>query len=214
MIQIIPAILATTEEEYRGKIDKVNVSASLEGGWIQIDLMDNKFVQNKSISPDIIGKYPTSLNIEAHLMVEYPENWIDELIKQKVKRIIFPVEDNEGVGERIKHIKSHGIDVGLSVNPETDITSLEPFADEIDLVLVMGVNPGFGGQEFIPETLEKITAIKKKGWLIKIEVDGGINIDLIQDVVKVGVDSVVIGSYLFEGDLEENLEEIWEKLNG
>src|SRR5687767_9744610 len=120
MIQIIPAILATTEEEYKQKIGIVNSSPSLEGGWVQIDLMDNKFVQNKSISADIIGKYPTKLKTEAHLMVEYPEGWIDELVKLGVDRIIFPVEDNEGVSERIKHIKNHDIKVGLSINPETE----------------------------------------------------------------------------------------------
>src|SRR3989344_8473369 len=103
MTQIIPAILATTEQDYKDKIQELENSDSFEGGWIQIDLMDNKFVQNQSIGPEVLAKYKTPFRREAQLMVEYPEGWIEELVKVRVERIVFPTEDAQGVEERINH---------------------------------------------------------------------------------------------------------------
>lgn len=211
-IQIIPAILATTEEEYRNKLNKIRTCPELSEGWIQIDLMDKKFVQNKSIGVDIIAKYPTSLKKEAHLMVEYPENWIDELVKINMDRIIFPLEDLSGIPERIQHIKNHGIEVGLSINPKTLVAKVRPFLDKIDLLLIMSVQPGFGGQEFIQETIAKIeeaAALRQQGKFL-IEVDGGINETVVKTLAEAGADNLVIGEYLINGDITENLEKIWQ----
>jgi ribulose-phosphate 3-epimerase len=212
MVQIIPAILATNEEEYSDKLKKIESAPELAGGWIQIDLMDHKFVQNQSIGVDVVTRNPTSMKVEAQLMVEYPDNWIDDLIEAKVNRIIFPVEDLSGVEERIKHIKNHEIEVGLSINPETEVSALEPFASLIDAVLVMSVKPGFGGQEYILESTKKVAEIKNKGWEVKIGVDGGINSDNVKELVEAGADYLVMGTHLIEGNIEANLEEIWEKL--
>ena len=198
MIKIIPAILAINEEEYKQKLSELEKINSPEFDWIQIDLMDNKFVQNKSISPEIIAKYPTNFKIEAQLMVEYPENWIDALVKIPVDRIVFPVEDSSGIEERINHIKNHGIEVGLSINPETPMEAVEPYVNEINLILVMSVNPGFGGQEFQPPAIKKVKKIKQKNWPITIEVDGGINKDVLLDLENAGAETVVIGSHFPE----------------
>lgn len=215
MVNIVPAILATTEEEYKHKVQKIEACSELAEGWVQIDLMDNHFVQNKSISPQIIAKYPTDLNLEVQLMVEYPDNWIDELVKTHVKRIIFPVEDN-GTQEKIQHLKNHEIKVGLSLNPQTPVSSLESYLANIDAVLVMGVDPGFGGQQFKPETLEKIkelTALRTKESLsFLIGVDGGVNPENAKSIVEAGADYLVVGSALFEYDnLQEGLGLFWEK---
>lgn len=214
MAQIIPAILATTEEEYKEKLDLIESTPELEGAWIQIDLMDHKFVENESIKAEVLGKYPTNHPLEAQLMVEYPENWIDALIKASVSRIVFPVEDNAGIEERITHIKNHKIGVGLSINPETPVATIEPFLGKIDLVLVMSVQPGFGGQEFIPGTLEKVKEISRlrSEYNFKIEVDGGVNEENAKELVDAGVDNLVIGSHLLEGNIDENLEQIWQKI--
>ena len=215
MTQIIPAILATTEEEYQKKIHQIEDSGLFKDSWVQIDLMDNKFVQNKSVGPNVIVKYPINSKLEAHLMVEYPENWIDELVKTNIDRIIFPVEDSEGVEERIQHIKNHGKQVGLSINPETPEKKLEPFIGLVDLILVMSVHPGFQGQEFIIEVLEKASEIKKLNPNMVVEIDGGVNQDNVRQILDAGVDNLVIGSGLFEYDnLEEGLEKIWEKIRG
>lgn len=213
MVNIIPAILATSEEEYAQKLKKIEDSGQFENGWVQIDLMDNKFVQNKSIGPEIIAKYPTNLKLEAQLMVEYPENWIDELVKIKVNRIVFPIEDVEGVKQRIQHIKNHGIEVGLSLNPETAVETVAAFVDTIDLVLIMSVSPGFGGQEFIPSSVEKVRKAREIGWPILIEVDGGVNEGVVRGLAKAGADNLVIGSHLVEGDINENLKKIKQSLS-
>lgn len=213
MIQIIPGILSTTEDDYREKIEKLSRSDVLKDGWIQLDLMDEKFVQNKSITPEIIAKYPHGFKVEAQLMVEYPENWIDELIKLKVNRIVFPLEDRAGVKERIEHIKNHGIEVGLSINPETMVSKLKPFLGIIDIVLVMSVHPGFGGQEFIPKSIAKVKEIRDNYPDIIIEVDGGITDDKAWDLVDAGANILVVGAdRLLRGYLDENLEKFWEKL--
>lgn len=198
MVKIIPAILATTEEEYKEKLSELEKIKSSKFDWIQIDLMDNKFVQNQSITPKIITKYPTEFKIEAQLMVDYPENWIDELIKIPVDRIVFPAEDSSGVKERLSHIKNHGIEVGLSINPETPIETVESYVNQLDLILVMSVNPGFGGQEFQRSAIEKIKELRKRNWPITIEVDGGINKDVLKELENAGADNLVIGSHFQE----------------
>lgn len=214
-IQIIPAILATTEPEYAEKLRKIEVSGEFEGGWVQIDLMDNKFVQNTSIGPEVIAKYPTKLQLEAQLMVDYPENWIDDLIKVGIKRIIFPIEDKGGIAERISHIKNHGLQVGLSLNPQTPVAKLRPFVDKIDVILLMSVHPGFGGQEFILKTLEKVkqaSRLRLEGINFLIEVDGGINEKVAADLIEAGADNLVVGSHLIDGNISENLEKFWQAI--
>ncbi|MDO8498250.1 MAG: ribulose-phosphate 3-epimerase [bacterium] len=211
-LQIIPTILATTEKEYKSKLQEIENTPEFEGGWVQIDLMDNKFVQNTSITPEVIARYPTSLKKEAHLMVEYPESWIDELVNLKVERIIFPLEDKEGITERVTHIKNHGLEVGLALNPETPVAKLEPYIGTIDLVLILSVHPGFGGQKFLPGVLPKIkeaAALKERGRFL-IEVDGGINKEVAGRAAAEGADILVVGSHLFDGNVSENLEKIWQ----
>jgi ribulose-phosphate 3-epimerase len=202
MIQIVPAILATTEDDYQRDLKRISDSQLFD--WVQIDLMDNKFVQNKSIDPNVMAKFPTNLKLEAHLMVEYPENWIDDLVKLDVNRIIFPVEDTEGIRERIMHIKNHGKKVGLSINPETFIGLLEPYFEMIDMVLIMSVHPGFQGQQFIPQTTQRIIELahlkSKNNLEFKIEVDGGISEENIGSVSEAGADIAVVGSNLLKYD--------------
>ncbi len=209
MLQIIPAILATTEEEYKQKLTKIETTFQLHNGWVQIDLMDNKFVQNQSVGVDVLAKYPTKeLKIEAQLMVEYPDNWIEELVKTHVNRIIFPVEDTAGIEEKIQHVLNHGKEVGLSINPETPVEILTPFLSKINTVLVMSVKPGFGGQEFRPQTLERIKKIKSRDVPIRVGVDGGVNVSVMKDLSDAGVDYAVIGSHLLEGNIDENLQKL------
>jgi ribulose-phosphate 3-epimerase len=214
MIQIIPAILATSEDQYSEEMSLIKASPSLQEGWIQIDFMDNKFVQNQSIKPDVLEKYPTDLKIEAHLMVAQPENWIDDLVKQKVSRIVFPLEGVEGIYEKLTHIRQHNIEVGISLNPETSPRDLEDYIGNIDCALVMTVTPGFQGQEFLSETLSKIAMLKELRPDLRVGVDGGVSVENIEQVVKAGADYVVIGSHLLKGDIEENMEVLWEKLQG
>lgn len=213
MVQIIPAILATKEEDYRRDITRIEQSSSFKEGWVHIDLMDNLFVPNKSISPSATAKYMTNLHKEAHLMVAHPLEWVDELIEAGFEKIIFHIESTDDPAKCIEYIKEEGLQVGIAINNETPIEKLEPFLDKVDMVLVMGVVPGFQGQKFIPQALEKIKQLKSQQTTAKIGIDGAVKDDNIKEVVASGVDFVTVGSYLLKGDIDENLENLWEKIN-
>lgn len=214
MIQIIPAVLATSEQEYQADIKKLSLSRSLSEGWVHIDFADNIFVQNLTIESEIIQKFPTKLRKEAHLMVSHPKEWTDKLLEAGFERIIFHIESEDNIEETIIYIKSKGLEVGLAINNETTIEKLQPFVGKIDIILVMAIVPGFQGQPFIPEALDKVKAIKSKNWPVKIGVDGHVNNETIKDIIKAGADYMYVGSYFLKGDVEENLENLWEIING
>lgn len=214
MIQIIPAVLATSEQEYQADIKKLSLSRSLSEGWVHIDFADNIFVQNLTIESEIIQKFPTKLRKEAHLMVSHPKEWTDKLLEAGFERIIFHIESEDNIEETIAYIKSKGLEVGLAINNETTIEKLQPFVGIIDIILVMAIVPGFQGQPFIPEALDKVKAIKSKNWPVKIGVDGHVRDENAKEIVKSGVDFMIVGSYLLQGDPDENLEALWESING
>lgn len=202
MVTIIPAILATTEEEYKDKLQKIGSCPELAEGWVHIDLQDGKFTQNATISPEIIAKYPTNLKIELHLMVENPEE-----ISLKL--------ESADIGRVITHIEVSKDGANLAINPETPISSLEGV--KLDSVLIMGVHPGSQGQGFIPETIEKIrecSRLRSNNNLdFKISVDGGVTPENAKLIVDAGADYLVVGSHLLEGNIDENLESFWVELS-
>ncbi|MBI4037030.1 ribulose-phosphate 3-epimerase [Candidatus Daviesbacteria bacterium] len=207
---IIPSILATTEEEYIKQLNKIMACPEVFEGWVQIDLMDNKFVQNQSVGLDTIAKYPTNLNLEAHLMVEDPVNWIEQLAKLGFKRVIFHLEINKNIDEVIEKIRNSGMEVGLALSPETPVEKLTPFIAKIDLVLLLSVHPGFSGQEFILDTINRVGKVGRLRSSNKflIEVDGGIDERIARDLVCAGADNLVIGSHLTNGNIFEHLKKI------
>lgn len=210
MVQIIPAILAGSEEDFKRDISRLMQSPSLKEGWLHIDFADNVFVSNQTIRPSVVAKYTTDLYKEAHIMVVHPIEWVDDLVKAGFERIIFHLEAEDKTMDTIEIIKSKGLEVGIAVKNETSIDKLEPFADIIDLVLIMSIEPGFQGRSFIPATLDKIRDLRSREWEIRVGVDGGVRDTNIKDLVKAGVDFVTVGSYLLEGDIDENLERLWE----
>lgn len=215
MVQIIPAVLATSEQQYQNDISKLSSSESLNGGWVHIDFMDNIFVQNKSIDPEVVSKFPDNFQKEAHLMVAHPKDWVDKLVKAGFKRIIFHIEVEDDILEVIEYIKSKGIEVGIALKNETPIEKLSPFISKIDVILIMGIGePGFQGQPFIPETLDRISEVKRNNWQVRIGVDGAVSDIDVKEVVASGVDFMIVGSFLLKGDTEENLENLWEIING
>jgi ribulose-phosphate 3-epimerase len=207
---IVPSILALSEQDYQKKINQIKMSDLTPDGRLHIDLMDYMFVPNRSIAPSVIGEYPISLKKEVHLMVKYPENWIDDLIGQ-VDRIIIHTEEASGIAERIAHIRNHGKEVGLAINPETSLEKLDPFMSTIDCVLVMSVHPGFSGQSFLRESLlrvEQLKALQSLGHF-EIGVDGGVNARNVHELQDAGADYVTVASALFEGDFNENYQKIY-----
>lgn len=210
MVQIIPAILAGSEEDFRKDISRLMRSPSLKEGWLHIDFADNVFVPNQTIGPSVVAKYTTDLYKEAHIMVAHPVEWVDELAKAGFERIIFHLEAEGKAADTIKLVKSKGLEVGIAIKNETSIDKLKPFVETIDLVLIMSVELGFQGQSFIPTTLDKIRNFKSEGWQVRVGVDGGVRDTNIKNLVSAGVDFVTVGSYLLKGDLDENLECLWE----
>jgi len=196
MIQIIPAIDVATEEEYRDTLKKIENSGVFKGGWVHVDVSDGVFTPWKTISPEVVKKHPTKLKIELHLMVENPKEIIDKLESVDLGRIITHIEV-----EKSAHI---------AINPETPVSILDGL--QAESVLIMAIHPGKQGQEFIPETLEKIKQIRKSHPNILIGVDGGVTPENAKLIIDAGADYLVVGSHLIEGNIDENLEAFWEKI--
>ncbi|MDR2822773.1 MAG: ribulose-phosphate 3-epimerase [Acholeplasmatales bacterium] len=180
--------------------------------FLHLDIMDGNFVQNISFGPEISKQISekTLSPLDVHLMTKDPEKWFDKFNFLKTEFITFHLE-NENVHENIKKIHDLGIKAGLSLRPATDILKLTPYLEEVDLILIMSVDPGFGGQKFINDTYQKIDYLasirEKNGYHFLIEVDGGINEETFPILKKTKVDILVVGSYLFKsGNPYQTLE--------
>lgn len=174
--------------------------------YIHYDIMDGIFTENKTISDDIIKSLELNKPKDIHLMVEDVKKYVDIYKDLKPEYITFHVEANVDTISMINYIHSLGIKVGISINPDTDITQIEDYLPLVDLVLVMSVKPGKGGQKFI-DIEEKIKALKSKNYNYVIEVDGGINNETIKKCK--GADIIVVGSYITSGNFDERIESLW-----
>ena len=172
---------------------------------IHLDIMDGHFVPNLSFGPTISQKihHLSHLPLDVHLMVTDPLQWISKFAFERTKYITIHAEANH-VSETIQTIQKHRIGVGMSIKPKTPVRALIPYINEVDLILVMTVEPGFGGQSFMTDMLEKVKELvrlrKETGCHFLIEVDGGINDETITMCAEAGVDIAVVGSYLFNMD--------------
>ena len=192
-------------------IKKLNNSTT---NYIHIDVMDGKFVEDTQINT--IEKITTLANtsdkqLDIHLMVENPLEYIQKLDNKNIKYIIFHLEIQEDIEMLIQEIKAKGYLPGIAINPETNIEKLIPYLNQIDLILIMSVKPGRGGQKFIPTTVDKIAKLKKiiqeNKLNILIEVDGGINDQTIKDVKN--IDIAVAGSYIIKSpDYNKDIQQL------
>ena len=192
MIKISTSILSSTDRY--NSIKKLNNSNT---DYIHIDTMDGIFVPNTQMNIDEIIKLEkiSTKPLDIHLMVDNPEIYINELQNKNIEYITIHIEINKDIDRLINEIKSYGYKVGLSIKPNTNISTIIPYLDKIDLVLIMSVEPGFGGQEFIPSTLEKAKQLRKINKSIIIEMDGGIK-DTNINQLKDHIDIAVVGSYI------------------
>ncbi len=219
MIQIIPAVLATSEADYENDIKKLSEAPTLEGGWVHIDFMDDIFVPNQSIKADAVGKFPIDLKKEAHLMVKEVQNWIESAEEVKFDRVLLHYEaaEEQKIKESLASLAKKGIEAGLAVNPQTEIEKIKPFLQAVQVILVMGVEPGFQGRPFVEETYERVKQVVKlreeAKLSFKIAVDGGVNDKNARKLVDSGVDYLIVGSFLIKNNIEENLEKLWEVIN-
>ncbi len=206
MIQVIPTILVKDFEEIKEKIKKIESYVD----WVQLDVMDGVFVDNKTWNnPDDLKGLETNLKLEVHLMVNKPEEVIDNWINSNIKRVIFHYEATDKHQEIIEKIKEAGLEVGMAINPETSIEVIDQFIEDLDLVLVMTVKPGFGQQELLEETLDKVKQLRGNYSDINIQVDGGVNLKTGPEVIQAGANLLVSGSAIFKS---ENIEETINKL--
>lgn len=196
MIKISPSILSSNN-----RIDTIKKLNNTNCEYIHIDTMDGIFVPNKQMDLEeiILLEQHTTKPLDVHLMTEDPIKYIKHLGNKNIEYITFHLEINKNINEIINEIKSLNYKVGISIKPNTKVNELIPYLDKIDLVLIMSVEPGFGGQKFIPETLEKAKAIRKLNKDITIEIDGGIN-DSNINIIKKHVNIAVVGSYIINNN--------------
>jgi len=192
--EIIPAIIAKNQEEFTKNILKVKDYVQI----IQLDFMDGKFVPNNSI--DFEFELPeTKCKFEAHLMIKDPLDWVKNNL-EKVDTILVHFESCDNHKEIIDFVKSKNKRIGIVLNPETSVSRIEKYLDEIDQVLIMTVNPGFYGSPFLPNTVEKVSKLRKLKPDLDIEVDGGITDKTIELADKAGTNLFVSGSFIIKSD--------------
>lgn len=210
---IAPSVLSMDFSTMQESLDLVKKAGA---PWIHYDVMDGHFVNNLTFGADVLSgiRKCSDLFLDVHLMIDNPKRYIPDFIKAGANSITVHVEtiEHEDFLKVIETLHQQGIKVGITSKPKTDIDLLVPYLDKVDLVLVMSVEPGFGGQAFMPEALDKIKFFddyrKSHNCKYLIEVDGGINIDTAAKVKQVGCDVLVAGSYVFKGDIIKNIESI------
>ena len=198
---IAPSILSANFAKLGEEVDNV-----LKAGadWVHFDVMDNHYVPNLTIGPmvcEALRKHGVTAPIDVHLMVEPVDRIVPDFAKAGATLISFHPEASAHVHRTIQLIKSHGCQAGLVLNPATPVDALEWVLEELDMVLLMSVNPGFGGQGFIPSALEKLRRVRKMidatGKPIRLEIDGGVKADNIAEIAAAGADTFVAGSAIF-----------------
>ncbi len=198
---ISPSILSADFARLGAEVDAVLAAGA---DWIHFDVMDNHYVPNLTIGPmvcEALRKYGVTAPIDVHLMVEPVDRIIPDFAKAGASVISFHPEASRHMHRTVQLIKSHGCKAGVVLNPGTPVDILDWVLDQVDLVLLMSVNPGFGGQAFIPSALDKLRVVRQKidasGRDIHLEIDGGVKVDNIAEIAAAGADTFVAGSAIF-----------------
>ncbi|MGT2784522.1 ribulose-phosphate 3-epimerase [Streptococcus merionis] len=215
--KLAPSILAADYANFETELKRIDASGS---EYVHIDIMDGHFVPNISFGADVVASMRphSKLVFDCHLMVSNPEQYIESFARAGADIMTIHVEATPHIHGALQKIKAAGMKAGVVLNPGTPVASITHVLELVDQVLIMTVNPGFGGQAFIPEMLEKIEEIAKlreqKGLAFDIEVDGGIDDQTIALTKKAGANVFVAGSYVFKGDVAKRVATLREALNG
>jgi ribulose-phosphate 3-epimerase len=218
MIKIAPSILSA---DFLRLGEEIKAAEAAGADMFHIDIMDGHFVPNITIGPAIVGavRKITKLPLDVHLMIEEPDKYLQDFVKAGADYLTVHIEASVHLHRTVQWIKESGVKAGVSLNPATPLWSLEHILPDLDMVLLMSVNPGFGGQEFIPCALDKIktlkNSIKERGFDTLIEVDGGVKPDNARETAEAGADMLVMGSAFFgSGDYAALMKKLRETLKG
>lgn len=215
MIKLSPSILSADFSKLGEQVKEIERYGA---DWVHIDVMDGMFVPNISFGMPIIKSIRklTDLTFDVHLMIEEPGRYIKDFVDAGADMITIHYEADRHIDRTISYIKSFGIKAGIALNPGTPVSMIENLIEKVDMVLIMSVNPGFGGQKYIEycgRKIEEVKALKDKyNKEMYIQVDGGIDITNIDKVIKAGANSIVAGSAVFKNnEIEKNIEALKDK---
>ena len=213
MPQIAPSLLSADFSNLERELEKIG-----EAGYLHLDIMDGQFVPNISFGPVLIRKLRklSGAVFDTHLMIAQPDRYLDDFIEAGCDIITVHQEACTHLHRTVDYIKKKGVKAGVSLNPATPLSAVKEILPDLDLLLIMSVNPGFGGQTFIPAALDKLRRARaaidrvraEQGREILLEVDGGVNLQTIDQVVSCGPDLIVAGSAVFKGDARKNFQEL------
>ena len=215
-VKVSPSILASNFSSLGEEVQSITKAGA---DYIHVDVMDGHFVPNLTIGPDIVKSIRDKSDIpfDVHLMIDPVQPYIEGFVNAGADIISIHPEANDDTDACLKKIKSHNVKAGLAINPDTDWEVVKPYMDMLDLILVMSVHPGFGGQKFISGALDKLKALRKEidqsGRDIELEIDGGINFENMQSVIDAGANVIVAGTATFKGGQSEYANNI-KKLRG
>ncbi len=214
-MEIVPSLLSADFTKLGDEIHAVEKAGATR---LHLDVMDGHFVPNITIGPFIVEaiRRHTGLHLESHLMITNPEQFIEPFIKAGSDTVVIHIESSQDVVRDFKTIRQLGAKAGLVINPPTPFAKIEPYMEFIDHLLIMTVNPGFGGQKMIKEALDKVVLAKpySEKYGFPIEIDGGVNIDTVTDAKNAGTDLIVAGSAVFSnGKPFDNFKALTEKLH-
>ncbi len=196
-ILIAPSILSADLGRLQEEVDSIQDSAD----WLQIDVMDGHFVPNLSFGAPVIKCIKTRLPIDVHLMVDNPEERIEELLQMKVKHITFHAESVPETDSRlalIQAIHDGRATAGIALKPGTPLEEIDDVVEKVDVVLIMSVEPGFGGQAFLPDVLSKVKTLRSQFPKLMIQMDGGMNAETAKLSIEAGANNLVAGSFVFQ----------------